>query len=466
MENKTAKQLEKELLYTAKPAVDEESGVFAKAERFCEGYKAFLDAGKTEREAAALSVKMLEEAGYKPFEAGRRYQAGEKVYYNNRGKCVLAATVGRAPLEAGIHMNMAHIDSPRLDLKQLPLYEEGGLALFKTHYYGGLRKYQWTAVPLALHGVLYKAGGERVNFCVGEKESDPVFCVTDLLPHLSADQNNRTLKGGIKGEELNIVVGSLPIEDEDAKQRVKLFTMRLLNEQYGLVEKDFIRAEIEAVPAYKAKDVGFDRSLIGAYGQDDLVEAYPALVAEIEVQNPWFTTLCALTDKEEIGSDGVTGLQSDYVFHFIQQLCQGQNADYVLTLMASKCLSSDVTNAFDPTFPDVSDKRNSAYAGKGVCLTKYTGGGGKSSTNDASAELVAYFADLLDEAGVAWQTGELGKVDQGGGGTVAKFVARRNVDTIDLGVPVLSMHAPFELVAKVDVYMAYKAFAAFARAER
>ena len=321
-------------------------------------------------------------------------------------------------------------------------------------------------MPLALHGVLYKAGGERVDFCIGEREEDPVFCVTDLLPHLSREQNERTLRNGIRGEELNIVVGSLPIQDEGAKQKVKLFTMQLLNQQYGIVEKDFIRAEIEAVPAHKARDVGFDRGLIGAYGHDDRVEAYPALLAEIEVQSPRFTTLCVLTDKEETGSNGTTGLRGDYVFHFVQQLCAGQGADYVSCLMASKCLSSDVNAAFDPTFPEVNDRRNCAYAGKGVVLTKYTGSGGKSDTNDASAEMAAYIADLLDEAGVVWQIGELGKVDQGGGGTVAKFVAERNVDTIDIGVPVLSMHAPFELVAKTDVYMAYKAFAAFAAAEK
>ena len=462
-----AKQKKEQLFMKSKHGATRISAETQKqSDAFAADYMAFLNASKTEREAAKNAAALLEEKGFVPFTPDMQLKAGDKIYVNNRGKAIIAAVIGTAPITEGVRLCAAHIDSPRLDMKQNPLYEDHELAMFKTHYYGGIKKYQWTTIPLSLHGVVVKADGTSVEVNIGEDAGDPVFCVTDLLPHLSADQNNRTLKGGIKGEELNIVVGSLPIEDEDAKQRVKLFTMRLLNEQYGLVEKDFIRAEIEAVPAYKAKDVGFDRSLIGAYGQDDLVEAYPALVAEIEVQNPWFTTLCVLTDKEEIGSDGVTGLQSDYVFHFIQQLCQGQNADYVLTLMASKCLSSDVTNAFDPTFPDVSDKRNSAYAGKGVCLTKYTGGGGKSSTNDASAELVAYFADLLDEAGVAWQTGELGKVDQGGGGTVAKFVARRNVDTIDLGVPVLSMHAPFELVAKVDVYMAYKAFAAFARAER
>ena len=465
MENNTVKQLEEALLYSAKPVAELQPDTVALAEEFCRGYKQFLNESKTEREAAALSIRMLQEAGYKPFEPGRRYEAGEKVYYDNRGKCVLAATIGREPLSAGIHMNMSHIDSPRLDLKQMPLYEDGGLALFKTHYYGGLRKYQWTAVPLALHGVLYKAGGEKVEFCVGEKDDDPVFCVTDLLPHLSREQNERTLRNGIRGEELNIVVGSLPIQEEGAKQKVKLFTMQLLNQQYGIVEKDFIRAEIEAVPAHKARDVGFDRALIGAYGHDDRVEAYPALLAEIEVQSPRFTTLCVLTDKEETGSNGTTGLRGDYVFHFIQQLCAAQDADYVACLMASKCLSSDVNAAFDPTFPEVNDRRNCAYAGKGVVLTKYTGSGGKSDTNDASAEMVAYIADLLDDAGVVWQIGELGKVDQGGGGTVAKFVAERNVDTIDIGVPVLSMHAPFELVAKTDVYMAYKAFAAFAAAE-
>ena len=465
-EKTAAQKLQEELFYTPKPAVDEDPEALAKAEEFSKGYMAFLDAAKTEREAAAVSEQMLKEAGYQPFEPGKTYPAGAKVYTINRNKCVLAATIGRLPLEKGFHLNIAHVDSPRLDLKPNPLYEDGGLALFKTHYYGGLRKYQWGTIPLALHGVIYRQDGSAVELRVGEEEGDPVFCVTDLLPHLSAEQNKRPLKDGLKGEELNLVVGSLPVEDEEIKERVKLATMKLLHERYGITEKDFIRAELEVVPAQKAREIGFDRALIGAYGHDDRVDAYPALMAEIGVKDPAFTTVCVLTDKEETGSDGNTGLQSDYVFNFLEQLCRGQGADKITAFKASKCLSADVTAAFDPTFPSVSEKRNCAYAGKGITLQKYTGSGGKYGTNDASAEMMAYMMDLLDGAGIAWQTGELGKVDEGGGGTVAKYVSKRDIDTVDIGVPVLSMHAPFEMVSKLDVYMAWRTFDAFNRAEK
>ena len=465
-EKTAAQKLQEELFYTPKPAVDEDPEALAKAEEFSKGYMAFLDAAKTEREAAAVSEKMLKEAGYQPFESGKTYPAGAKVYTINRNKCVLAATIGRLPLEKGFHLNIAHVDSPRLDLKPNPLYEDGGLALFKTHYYGGLRKYQWGTIPLALHGVIYRQDGSAVELRVGEEEGDPVFCVTDLLPHLSAEQNKRPLKDGLKGEELNLVVGSLPIEDEEIKERVKLATMKLLHERYGITEKDFIRAELEVVPAQKAREIGFDRALIGAYGHDDRVDAYPALMAEIGVKDPAFTTVCVLTDKEETGSDGNTGLQSDYVFNFLERLCRGQGADKIAAFKASKCLSADVTAAFDPTFPSVSEKRNCAFAGKGITLQKYTGSGGKYGTNDASAEMMAYMMDLLDGAGIAWQTGELGKVDEGGGGTVAKYVSKRDIDTVDIGVPVLSMHAPFEMVSKLDVYMAWRTFDAFNRAEK
>jgi len=465
-EKTAAQKLQEELFYTTKPAVDADPESFEKASEFCKGYMAFLDAAKTEREAAKVSEKMLQEAGYQPFEPDKTYPAGAKVYFINRHKCVLAATIGRLPLEKGFHLNIAHVDSPRLDLKPNPLYEDGGLALFKTHYYGGLRKYQWATIPLALHGVIYRQDGSAVELRLGEEEGDPVFCITDLLPHLSAEQNKRPLKEGLKGEELNLVVGSLPIEDQEIKERVKLAAMKLLHEQYGITEKDFIRAELEVVPAQKAREVGFDRALIGAYGHDDRVDAYPALMAEIGVKDPAFTTVCVLTDKEETGSDGNTGLQSDYVFNFLEQLCCCQGADKITAFKASKCLSADVTAAFDPTFPSVSEKRNCAFAGKGITLQKYTGSGGKYGTNDASAEMMAYMMDLLDGAGVAWQTGELGKVDEGGGGTVAKYVSKRDIDTVDIGVPVLSMHAPFEMVSKLDVYMAWRTFDAFNRAEK
>ncbi len=463
MEKKTskAKQPAKELLYEPRLAAYAAPGAAEAAQGFCEGYKAFLNEGKTEREVTAWCEQLLLQKGYQPFCPGTNYPAGFKVYMVNRGKNILAATIGALPMEEGFHINIAHIDSPRLDLKPLPLYEDADLALLKTHYYGGVRKYQWAAIPLSLHGVFCRPNGETVRLCVGEDEGDPVFCVTDLLPHLSSEQNERKLRDGIKGEELNILVGGTPVEDEEAKNRVKLYTMRLLHEKYGIVEKDFIRAEIEAVPAFKARDIGFDRSMIGAYGHDDRVDAYPALMAEIETKAPHYTTVCVFADKEETGSEGVTGLQGDFLFHFLRQLCAGQNADWITAFRASKCLSADVAAAYDPTFASAYEKQNSPFLGKGISVAKYTGARGKSSTNDAPAELVAYLADLLDENGIAWQAGELGKVDQGGGGTVAKYVANRNIDTIDIGVPVLSMHAPFEVVSKIDVYMAYRTFKAF-----
>lgn len=436
-----------------------------KADQFCQGYKEFLDNGKTEREAAAFAAAALEKAGYLPFQPGKQYQPGDKFYKLHRNKCILAATLGTKSLEEGVHINAAHIDAPRLDLRPVPLYESSELAFFRTHYYGGIRKYQWATIPLAIHGVVYTRAGEKVEICVGEKESDPVFCITDLLPHLSARQNERTLPEGIKGEELNLVVGCLPVEGEEAKDQIKLNVLKLLNQEYGITEEDFIRGELEVVPAHKARDIGFDRGMIGAYGHDDRVDAYPALMAEIDTQAPAFTTLCVLTDKEEIGSEGVTGLNSQYMVQFIQQLCNSQKADYITTLQNSKCLSADVTAAYDPNWADAFEPNNSTYAGKGIALCKYTGARGKSGASDASAELVSYVTRLLEAEGVVWQMGELGKVDLGGGGTVAKYVASHDIETLDIGVPVLSMHSPFEVVSKGDVYMAYRAFLAFNKAE-
>lgn len=436
-----------------------------KADQFCQGYKEFLDNGKTEREAAACAAAALEKAGYQPFQPGKQYQPGDKFYKLHRNKCILAATLGTKSLEDGVHIDAAHIDAPRLDLRPVPLYESGEMAFFRTHYYGGIRKYQWATIPLAIHGVVYTRAGEKVEICVGEKESDPVFCITDLLPHLSARQNERTLPEGIKGEELNLVVGCLPVEGEEAKDQIKVNVLKLLNQEYGITEEDFIRGELEVVPAHKARDIGFDRGMIGAYGHDDRVDAYPALMAEIDTQAPAFTTLCVLTDKEEIGSEGVTGLNSQYMVQFIHQLCNSQKADYITTLQNSKCLSADVTAAYDPNWADAFEPNNSTYAGKGIALCKYTGARGKSGASDASAELVSYVTRLLEAEGVVWQMGELGKVDLGGGGTVAKYVASHDIETLDIGVPVLSMHSPFEVVSKGDVYMAYRAFLAFNKAE-
>lgn len=451
----------KKLLYKNDTVADAAPEALAAAQDFCEGYKTFLDHCKTERETVAYSEKLLLEAGYKPFVPGEKLNPGDKVYTINRKKCVLAATVGTKPLDQGFHLNIAHIDSPRLDLRPVPVFEKNGLGYLRTHYYGGVRKYQWPTIPLALHGVIYRADGSAVEVCIGEKDDDPVFCITDLLPHLGAKQNAKTLAEGITAEDLNVLIGSQPIADREAEQRVKLNILGMLHEAYGITERDFTRAEIEVVPAHKARDIGLDRAMIGAYGHDDRVDAYPALMAEIGVQNPAYTTVCVLTDKEETGSDGVTGLNSMYTFHFLQQLCQTQGADYIMSCKASKCLSADVTAAYDPTFADAFEPDNGTYAGNGVAIYKYTGSRGKSSTSDASAELVSYLTRLMDRSGIVWQIGEMGKLDLGGGGTVAKYVANQDIDTIDIGVPVLAMHSPFEVVSKADVYMAYRTFKAF-----
>ena len=428
---------------------------------YADGYKKFLDNAKTEREAAKTAVLMAEKKGFVPFEIGKEYKAGDKVYFNNRGKTVAFAVIGKQTADNGINITAAHIDSPRLDLKPNPLYEDSELALFKTHYYGGLRKYQWTAVPLAIHGVFALKDGTVKEVSIGENEDEPKFVINDLLPHLSAEQNKRTLSDGIKGEELNVLVGSRPFKADEGSELVKLNILNLLNQKYGISEDDFLSAELEMVPAHKACDIGFDGSLIGAYGQDDRVCAYPALTAILEVENPEKTALAILADKEEIGSTGNTGLESDFLRYVIGDIAKMQKVDATVALRNSKCLSADVNAGFDPTFPDVMDRRNASFLNYGVVVTKYTGARGKSGTSDASAEYAAYVRNMLDKAGIVWQTGELGKVDLGGGGTVAMFIANMGVDVIDLGVPVLSMHAPFETTSKFDVYMCYKAMYEF-----
>lgn len=461
MEQLTGKELQEQLAWKFPHIGQKAPEQIEEAAGFCEGYKEFLDRGKTERECVNVAVEMLLKAGYAEFEPGRRYNPGDKVYMNNRGKAIIATTYGTKPVSEGVRINGAHIDSPRLDLKPSPLFEKNDIAFFKTHYYGGIRKYQWGTIPLAMHGVVIKKNGETVEINLGENPGDPVFCVTDLLPHLSGEQNKRALHEGLKGEELNILVGSLPFGDEEIKEPVKLLALKLLNEQYGIAEGDFMRAEIEMVPAHKASDVGLDRSLVGAYGQDDRVCAYTALMAEIEMVNPVYTTVTILTDKEEIGSVGNTGLNSNYVGDYITYLAEAEDADPKQVFRNSICLSSDVNAAFDPTFPTVYDPYNSCYVNKGCVLTKYTGARGKSGSSDAGAELMARVIGMMEDAGVYWQIGELGAVDAGGGGTIAQYVAHLNIDVVDLGVPILSMHAPFELSSKLDVYNTYKAFKAF-----
>ncbi len=429
---------------------------------FCEGYKDFLNAAKTEREVVSRAVELLEAEGFVPFDPETTYAPGDRVYWNNRGKALLIATIGKKSLAQGAHINAAHIDSPRLDLKPNPLYEQGQLALMKTHYYGGIKKYQWATVPMSLHGVIVKKNGETVQVRIGDEPGDPVFCVTDLLIHLAGDQMQRTLAKGIQGEELNLLCGSISLEDSKVPERVKLNILNLLHEKYGIIEEDFLSAELEAVPAYDMRDLGFDRSMIGGYGQDDRVCAYPALMAALDCKDPETTLITVLADKEEIGSEGNTGLNSDMLRYFAADLAKPYGIDGRRVLMNSQCLSSDVNGAFDPTFADAFEKNNTCYLNYGVCLTKYTGSRGKGGSNDASAEFIGKVRKILDENKVGWQTGELGKVDQGGGGTVAMMIANLGVDVVDLGVPVLSMHSPFEVTAKVDVYMAYKAFNAYA----
>lgn len=428
----------------------------AKCDAFCEDYKKFLNSAKTEREAVKSAVSLLEKAGFVPFDVSKSYNAGDRVYFNNRGKALAAAIIGSTPVEQGVRITAAHIDSPRLDLKPNPLYESDELALFKTHYYGGIKKYQWTTIPLALHGVVCKKDGTNVTVCIGEDENDPKLVVTDLLPHLAAEQSKRTLAEGIKGEELNILVGSHPIADDEGGDLVKLNILKLLNEKYGITESDFLSAELEAVPAAKACDVGLDRSMIGSYGHDDRVCAYPALRAVLDSETPEHTCVTILADKEETGSDGNTGMNSAWLKYFIYDLAKAEGGDIHHALSNSKCLSADVNAAFDPTFPDVMEKRNASLVNYGAVITKYTGARGKSGTSDASAEYVREIRTILDNAGIVWQHGELGKVDIGGGGTVAMYIANLGVDVVDLGVPVLSMHAPFEVVGKLDVYMTYK----------
>lgn len=432
----------------------------AAADRYSEAYKDFLNASKTEREFVTSAVKLAESKGFAAYDPKKKLNPGDKVYYNNRGKALILAVIGTRPIADGVSIAASHIDSPRLDLKPNPLYEDHDLAYFDTHYYGGIKKYQWTTVPLSLHGVIALKDGSTVTVKIGEDESDPVFCVTDLLPHLASEQMKRPANEIVKGEDLNILIGSRAFKDDEGSELVKLNILKILNEKYGITEGDFLTAELEAVPAFKARDLGFDRSMIGGYGHDDRVCAYPALTAIFETVHPAFTALTVLTDKEEIGSEGSTGMQSSYMKYFIADLAASSGEEGRHVLSRSLCLSADVNVAFDPIYPDVLEGRNCAYINRGVCLTKYTGARGKSDTNDASAELMGKVRRIMDDAKVVWQTGELGKVDIGGGGTVAKYIADLDVDTVDLGVPVLSMHAPFEVISKIDVYMAHKAFAA------
>ena len=450
-------QLRKALVYEKKNGYDRLlPGELEAMEDYCTGYKQFLDAGKTERECVDRTIALAEAAGFRPYTRGMELKPGDKVYRSNRGKAIMLAVMGRKGLDQGVNIGAAHIDSPRLDLKQNPLYETDEMAFLKTHYYGGLRKYQWVTIPLELHGVVALKSGQVVRVSVGNGEGDPLFTIDDLLPHLGAEQSKKPLGEAIPAENLNILVGSRPLADDEGSDRVKIAVLELLNRKYGIVEEDFISAELCAVPAFSACDIGFDRSLIGSYGHDDRVCAYAALAALLQLDTPERTAFCMLADKEEIGSEGVSGMKSAAFDTFMADLCAGQGVLPRACYEKSFCLSADVTAAYDPNFAEVYEKRNSAFVNYGMGLCKYTGARGKSGASDASAELVAYVRRVLDNANVVWQMAELGKVDAGGGGTVAAYMAERDIDTLDAGVPVLSMHAPFETVAKLDCYMTFK----------
>lgn len=424
-------------------------------EDYCRGYMAFLNEARTEREAVKIAIEMAEDKGFVEYVDGMKLAPGDKVYCNNRSKALMLAVIGRKSLEEGCVIAGAHVDSPRIDLKQNPLYESDELAYFKTHYYGGIKKYQWVTIPLELHGVVALKNGETIDVSIGHDPSDPQFVITDLLPHLGKEQMRKTMEEGITGEGLNILIGSIPYADEGS-DRVKLAVMSILNDRYGIVEEDFLSAELTAVPAFEVREIGLDRSLIGGYGHDDRVCAYAELKAILDLDEvPEKTAVCILADKEETGSDGVSGMQSSAFECFMEELCAGQNVPLRRCFKNSFCLSADVTAAFDPNFPEVSEKRNDAKLNYGMGICKFTGARGKSGTSDASAEIVGYLRRIFADAGVVWQMSELGKVDQGGGGTIAKYMANRNIDTIDAGVPVMSMHAPFEVVAKFDCFMTY-----------
>ncbi len=432
---------------------------------FCDEYIDFLNKCKTERESAEYTEEYLKEKGFVNIDEVDKLNFGDKVYYINNKKAAFAAVIGKENLSLGLNIIGAHIDSPRLDLKPNPLYEEGGLALLKTHYYGGIKKYQWTTIPLAMHGVIVKSSGEVININIGEKDTDPIFTITDLLPHLGKDQAKKTLSDGISGEALNLLVGSIPYDDDKVNEKVKLNILNILHEKYGIVEKDLISAEIELVPAFKAKSLGFDASMIAAYGQDDKSCAYAALRAITNIEKPNTTSIMILSDKEEIGSVGNTGMESHKFEVFVSELLNktDQNGYNVLdkTLSNSKMLSADVTSASDPTYAEVDEKNNAAYLGKGVVLVKYTGSGGKGGASDANAEFVAYVRKIFEEHNLIYQMSDMGKIDMGGGGTIAYILANKGMDVIDCGVAVLSMHAPYEVTSKFDIYNAYEFYEAF-----
>ena len=430
-----------------------------------EKYMEFLNQAKTEREFIKKARELADQNGYKDIMEFETLKPGDKIYFVNREKSMYLAIIGEESIENGMHIIGSHVDSPRLDLKPNPLYEDSGLAYFKTHYYGGIKKYQWTTIPLSIHGVIVKKNGEKIELNIGEDEKDPIFTITDLLPHLAQEQMEKKLKNGINGEDLNLLIGSIPYKDEKITEKVKLNILDLLNKKYGITEADFNSAEIELVPAFKARSLGLDESMVAAYGQDDKVCAYTSLVAMMNLKNVKNTAVCILSDKEEIGSMGNTGMESHMFDFFVSEMLNklGINRPNLLDKIFcfSKMLSSDVDAGFDPIYASVSDKTNAGFIGKGIAIVKYTGARGKSGASDANAEYVAWIRNVLDKNDIKYQLTELGKVDIGGGGTIAYILANKGTDVIDCGVPVLSMHAPYEVTSKYDIYSALKTYEAF-----
>ena len=446
-----------ELFYETKNVYEKADEARVKAiYDFAEGYKTYLSASRTERLAVREAVKLAEAKGFRAWEPGDPVKPGDKIYMVNRGKAMTLAVIGKKSLNEGIRLAAAHVDNPRLDLKQHPLYEDSEMAFFKTHYYGGIKKFYWVATPLAIVGTIVRKDGTVLDVSLGLEPGEPRFVITDLLIHLAGDQMKKTAADFIPGESLNILLGTRP-DGEEGSDRVKLAVMKLLNEKYGIIEADLLSSELCVVPADEVVDLGLDRSLVGGFGHDDRVCAYAELMAILETEAPERTAVCLFADKEEVGSVGVTGMNSQNFEYFMEGLCKALGADLRRCFNRSICLSADVCNAFDPNFPETADRRNNAKLNHGVGIIKFTGSRGKSGSNDAPAELVGRVRRMLDEADVAWQMGELGKVDQGGGGTVASITAMRDIDTIDAGVPVLNMHAPFEVIAKADLYMTYRA---------
>ena len=466
MENTQGQKLKEELFNCKKSGWegmtdDVKNAVF----KFADEYMNYLNCSKTEKEIVRTSVDILQKNGFVDLNEKTELKVGDKVYFVNRARTVYAAVIGENALECGIRMVAAHGDSPRIDLKPNPLYEDSGIGLFKTHYYGGIKKYQWTNIPLSMHATFVKSNGEKIEVNIGEDEGDPIFTISDLLPHLAAQQMDRKLKEGVQGEELNIVVGSMPYDDEKVSEKIKLNILKLLNDKYGIKEVDFTSSEIEFVPAFKAKSLGLDCSMVAGYGQDDKVCCYAALRGILDIGTPKNTAVCVLTDKEEIGFCGVTGMESKTFEYFVTELLNkaGQNKPNALEKVFhnSKVISADVDGAFDPTFPSAFDKSNSCFIGKGPTIVKYTGARGKSGASEAPAEFVAEVRGIFERNGISYQSSELGKVDLGGGGTIAVVLANRGMSVIDCGVPVLSMHSPYEITSKFDVYQAYRAYEAF-----